>query len=284
MRDADSEIALFAQNRHAWSEPAMTRVVWQGTKPQTAPHPVLYVLAIGVAKYKNPDLELEFAAKDARDFVETVRKQKGGLYKDVVVQLLTDTDATRAAISKGLIWLRKEVTAQDLAMLFFSGHGKEDSDGRYYFLPSDMEEDNLPATGVAKDDFTHVTSVLAGKWIFFVDACHAGRMAESERRKGPTDIGRAINELSSAENGGVVYTSSTGRQFSQEGSRWQNGAFTKALVEGLSGQAAERGNSQITHQMLGYYLSKRVKELTDGRQHPVPGNQGIPDFPIAIIR
>lgn len=280
----DSEIALFAQNRHAWSEPAMTRVTWQGAKSKTAPRAVLYVLAIGVGKYKNPDLELEFAANDARDFVETIRKQTGALYKDVVVQLLTDTDATRAAISKGLTWLRKEVTAQDLAMLFFSGHGKDDADGRYYFLPSDMEEDNLLATGVAKDDFTHITSGLAGKWIFFADACHAGKMAESERRKGPADFSRLINELSSAENGGVVYASSTGRQFSQEGSKWQNGAFTKALVEGLSGQAAESGNHQITHQMLGFYLSKRVKELTEGRQHPVPGNPGTADFPIAVVR
>lgn len=36
-----------------------------------------------------------------------------------------------------------------------------------------------------------------------------------------------------AENGAVVFTSSTGRQYSLENEDWGNGAFTKALVEGL---------------------------------------------------
>jgi len=34
--------------------------------------------------------------------------------------------------------------------------------------------------------------------------------------------------------------------------------------------------------MLGVYLSERVKQLTDGWQHPVPRIEGIVDFPIAV--
>src|SRR6185436_10211838 len=63
----DTEIAVFAGNRHAWSAPATIRVNWRGAKPQALPKATLYVLAVGVGRYKNPDLELEFAAKDARD-------------------------------------------------------------------------------------------------------------------------------------------------------------------------------------------------------------------------
>jgi len=116
-----------------------------------------------------------------------------------------------------------------------------------------------------------------------MDSCRAGRVAEGQRRKGSADVSAVIGELASAENGVAVYASSTGRQSSLEDTRWQNGAFTKALIEGISGKAADpRG--RITHQMLGVYLSERVKELTGGGQHPVPGGAGVADFPIAVIR
>ena len=46
------------------------------------------------------------------------------------------------------------------------------------------------------------------------------------------------NELKAAENGIVVFTSSTGNELSQEKEEWNNGAFTKAVVEGLRGAAA----------------------------------------------
>jgi hypothetical protein len=45
------------------------------------------------------------------------------------------------------------------------------------------------------------------------------------------------NDLSSAENGVVVFASSTGMQLSLERADWGNGAFTKALLEGLEGEA-----------------------------------------------
>jgi uncharacterized caspase-like protein len=94
-----------------------------------------------------------------------------------------------------------------------------------------------------------------------------------------------LNELSSAENGVVVFSSSTGRESSLENKSWGNGAFTAALLEGLSGKADSSGSGRVTHKMLDYYISERVKVLTSGAQHPVtqaPG--GVPDFPIAVVR
>ena len=103
------------------------------------------------------------------------------------------------------------------------------------------------------------------------------------RRAAFNDVNGIINELSSTENGAVVFSSSTSRQFSLEDPAWGNGAFTKALVEGLGGAADIKRSGKVTHKMLDLYMSDRVKELTNGRQSPVtqaPG--GVPDFPIAI--
>lgn len=73
------------------------------------------------------------------------------------------------------------------------------------------------------------------------------------------------NELSSAENDVVVFASSTGSQYCLEDKSWGKGAFTRVIVEGISGRAACKGN-KITVNILDLYISERAKELNRGRQ------------------
>jgi uncharacterized caspase-like protein len=102
-------------------------------------------------------------------------------------------------------------------------------------------------------------------------------------RRGVADITGVVNELASAENGAVVFASSSGKQYSLEDPAWNNGAFTKALVEGISGKADYTGKGKITINMLDLYLSERVKELTKGRQTPTTTKPNtISDFPVAV--
>jgi uncharacterized caspase-like protein len=92
-----------------------------------------------------------------------------------------------------------------------------------------------------------------------------------------------VNELTSAENGAVVFAASTGRQVAQERDEWGNGAFTKALLEGLSGSADYGHTGKITVNMLDLYISERVKVLTNGAQTPTTAKpQTIGDFPVAV--
>jgi len=279
----DSEILLFAESRHGISAPASVRVIWRGkTIPRAEEKPVLYVLSIGVSKYDDPSYSLSYPAKDARDFVKTMQKQKGRLYGDVVVRVLTDRDASSASVIEGFTWLQQQVTVRDIGMVFIAGHGLNDDRGRYFFLPANVDLDRLDATGVP---FTAIRSLLAklrGKGLLFVDTCHSGNVMGG-RLGYSIDVNGMINDLSSAEYGLVVLASSTGKQVSLEDAEWNNGAFTKALVEGLNGQADLKKRGRITHKMLDFYVSDRVDELTQGRQTPVnPSPQGVPDYPIAI--
>ena len=286
----DSEIQLFAENKNGVSAPSTVRVTWNGaTLPQAVPGRMppksqsrLYMLVVGVSKYDKPEYQLEFAAKDANDFANAMKAQKGGLYQDVEVRLLTDKEASRANVLAGLQWLQTQVTRRDVGVLFLAGHGINDSDQTFYYLPANADVANLKNTGVV---FTEIRSAMAnmqGRSLFFVDACYSGNVLGS-RRLSLTDMNLMVNDMSSDENGVVVFSSSTRKQFSQESAEWNNGAFTKALVEGVNGKADYKRDGRITYKELDVYLATRVTELTAGRQTPVtqaPG--GVPDFAVAM--
>ncbi|HME26806.1 MAG TPA: caspase family protein [Acetobacteraceae bacterium] len=280
MPQHNAKISLVAANAQTTSEAAVVNVGWQGEKDWYKPD--LYVLAVGVAHYKDASLTLKYSAKDAADFAIIARAQAGGLYNHVEVRELEDEHATLAEIRKGLSWLRT-TPARDSAMLFLSGHGQNDADGSYHYLPYDADQSDLDATTILDSDIDRFLGKVPGKVFAFLDTCFAGGVGG---KKGPTqpDIDRLANKLASAEKGIVVFTSSTGRQFSLEKDEWKNGAFTKALVEALKGGADYQHDKSITIAMLEVYLSHRVQELTNGEQSPTSAKpKTIPDLAIARV-
>lgn len=284
----DAQVMVFAKNKYGISEPARIFVKWTGAPSPSSPQhidegPNLYVLAIGVAGYRNVD-KLRYAAKDAIDFADTMKRQQGVMYRKVEVKLLTDDGATRDEIMNGLDWLQRQMTQHDVGMIFLSGHGVNDPTMGYTFLPVNADPAKLRSTGVPTGEFRRTIESLVGKAVLFIDTCHAGNLMGSSRRKSLNDMTGVINELDSAESGTVVFSASTGRQFSIEDDTWKNGAFTKALVEGLAGEADVKKSGRVTHASLAYFVSERVKQLTRGEQSPVISSDGVPDFPLAIIR
>jgi WD40 repeat protein len=279
----DCEVTLLAENRYATSAPATIRLRWQGTREAFGIQPKLYVLAVGVSQYADARLQLNFAAKDAQEFATTLQQQHGRLYREVETKLLLDAQATRDGILDGLEWLERQTTQHDVAAIFLAGHGVNDRNGDYYFLPANVDAEHLKRTGVPFADLKNTVASLPGKVLFFIDTCHSGNVMGT--RRGATDITAVINELTSAENGAVVFAASTGNQYSLEDPSWGNGAFTKALIEGLRGQADYPGKGRITINMLDLYLSERVKELTKGQQTPTTTKpHSIPDFPVALVQ
>jgi WD40 repeat protein len=280
----DVELSLLAENRHGASQPATVRLRWQGTaSTEFVIKPKLYALVIGVSRYDQGTIPtLSYPSKDAQDFSVALKRQEGGLYREVVVKILTD--ARKDAILEGLDWLERQTTSNDVAMLFLAGHGLNDANGSYYFLPADADPERLKVTAVPYHSLRETLSNLPGKALFFVDTCHAGNILGT--RRGVTDIDQVVIDLTSAENGAVVFAASTGKQYALEDPAWGNGAFTKALVEGLDGQADYLGKGQITINMLNLYVAERVKELTTNRQTPTvrwPGTVTT-DFPVALKR
>lgn len=285
------QVGLFARTGERAGEVVQVRLTRAGVAAGAELlKPKLYALVIGISAYANPDYALAYAAKDARDFAATLAHQKGGLYGDVTVRMLVDGQASAAGIREGLDWLTQQVTSADIGVVYLAGHGLLDERGRFYFLAADSDTARLRATAVPREDLQDALSALAGKALLFLDACHSGAIAGAGGRRGGLDINSVVNGFAQAERGVVMFTASTGKQVSQENPAWGNGAFTKAVVEGLGlpGQPAKAdllGTGAITTSALDAYVRERVKSLTGGTQSPVMIRPAtVPDFDFAIAR
>ena len=275
----DCKISIVAVNEFGESVPAVVNL----RRNEHIFKPTLHILAIGVSEYRDPDLRLQFAAKDAIDFALAMVQQQGLLYEKVEMRLLTDHQASADNIRGGLHWLRTETTFTDVAMIFMAGHGVNNNVGDFFFMPVNADMNMLEATCVSYSDIKRTIDAVAGKMLVFMDACHSGNVLGNTQRRA-TMVTQAISDLTGADNGAVVFTSSTGRQFSLENPEWNNGAFTKALVEGLNGAADLFGRQTITVNTLSSYITNRVRDLTAGQQAPtiiVPGS--VSDFPLAVV-
>lgn len=282
-------VSLLARNEHGVSEPADFVVNWTGGKDYYKPD--LYVLAVGVSEYDVKGLKLKFGAKDARDFGSAIEGQSDrGLYRNVTTRVLTDDEATHRKILKGLSWLERQTTSRDVAMLFLAGHGIKDQKNNYRFLPQDADLAELKLTTIRDSVFKDFLADVAGKTVMFFDTCFSGDVLKRQgilaRADSQADVDKFASELADAEAGVIVFSSSTGRQFSLEKDAWQNGAFTKALVEGIrEGKADFTRDLHVSVSELEVYVSDRVKTLTNGRQRPVTTRpKAIEDLDIVRLR
>ncbi len=245
--------------------------------------PRLFVLSIGISDYSKPEYQLGLAAKDSRDFVAAVESQKGRYYSDVIARSITNDQATKPNVMSSLAWLSQSVGPNDVGMLFIAGHGINAPDGQYYFMPYEGDHLKLAASSVPEASIRNTLGSMRGKALFFVDTCYAGN-ALGNFQTASRELARLANNLAAAENGVIVFASSSGRQLSEENDAWGNGAFTKALIEGLGGRADLTRTGRITYKGLDFFISEEVSKLTEGRQTPVTiAPVGIPDFAIARL-
>ena len=283
----NSQVQIFAHGKTGTSAPATLSYTWR--PPTLSPSVAevvdkrarLYLLSVGVSRYAKSNYDLKLAAKDATDFVQTMKKQQGQFYRQVDAQLLTDERATRSAVLAGIQWLKSVTTPGDIGILYIAGHGINDVDDTYYFLPHDADADQLSRTSVGEEVFRDALTTMKGKSFFFVDTCYSGKSVGVFSN---VDLTRIANKFSSPEYGVIVFSASQARQESMEKNDWGNGAFTKALVEGLLGRADYRKEGVVTYKGLDYFVSDEVKKLTSGLQTPVTTVPvGLGDFALAKV-
>lgn len=279
-----NEIAIFAAHSDAGTTSEKRNVLYniEWLKPN------VYMISIGISNYEKRELQLEYADDDALAMSHLLRSQEGKLYKNVTIMELYNEEATRDNILDALEWLEKETTQKDVAVIFVAAHGANDDKGTYYLLPADCDPEKLRRTGVDWSDFVDVLGNLPSRVLFFLDTCHSGQLGKNLFRFRGTQVDNteAVRELTSDENGVVILAASTGQEFSMEHPDWEHGAFTRALLDGMeAGEADQTPDGIIYLRELDYYISERVKELTEGSQHPTTLKPStISRFPIVQVK
>ncbi len=248
--------------------------------------PNLYILSIGVSEYQDSNINLTFAHKDASAVADRFSTLEGSLFNKVEMKKLTNEDASLFNIKTGISWLEQQATQKDVILIFISSHGALDHKGNLYILPNDFNAYNLFATALNIRDITEGTNGVPCKKLVFLDACHSGQSGNDLLEFGnakAVNVNKVVEELMSKQPGVTVMTSSSGKEYSYENPNWGHGAFTKAILEGLDGQADINQNQVITLMELEYFVGERVKELTGGRQHPYTPIKLSGNIPLYIL-
>ncbi|MGE3832320.1 MAG: caspase family protein, partial [Parvibaculaceae bacterium] len=278
----DVEVAIIASLGDSVSAPARLKLKWAGAPSEDQIKRKLYAVFVGVSDYDDPDLKLGFADADAQGFEAEARSQQGKLYEAVETRLLLNKDATADNIRGALSWLEEKVGPEDVGLLFLAGHGVTDAKQRFYFLPvgGNPDPDKLRATAVSESEIRESIASIAGRMLFFIDACHSAKSLDADQSD--ADVTAVINRMARADSGVVMFASSQGRELSLESPEWKHGAFTAVLLSGVAGGADYEKDGAITTAELNLWLSTKVKELTQNRQTAVMLKPDtVPDFPVA---
>lgn len=244
-----------------WAEPKSITLKYEGEKPK----PTLHILSIGVSDYPASDLQnLNYAAKDAQDFVQTITTSDLSMYKEVKPTLITNSEATTANLRRQLTQLTSRVAQGDVVMLFFSGHGINQNKERYFMTVNASAEEyyNGLDFNFIRERMTDMAESKLCRVIVFMDACHSGAMFGA---KG------SVKDITFAAPGIIGFYSSTASEQSQETDKLQNGVFTRVLLNGLKGGAMDK-DGQVTIHQLDSYVKQQVSAQTKGKQTPIVEN------------
>lgn len=248
----------------------------------------LYVVAVGINKYKNEALNLNYATDDAEGFIKLIANRSKKLFDRVEVIPLYNEDATREGILSKMDALSKIVKPQDVLFFYYAGHGSM-VDNEFYFIPSDnvrlYSEDKLKKNAIYAGDLQEKFSKIAAlKQLVIIDACQSGGSVELLAQRGAAEE-KALAQLSRS-TGIHVLASAGSEQFAVEFTELGHGLFTYVLLEALAGKAdGAPQDGKVTIYELKSYLDDQVPEYSrkfKGKmQFPYTFSRGH-DFPIVI--
>jgi len=224
----------------------------------------LHLLAIGVRDYRARGLDLRFADRDAYALAATLSNQKGRAYSRVKPAVLTNSKATRPAI---LAALRKLQSAGpgDTVMVLLSGHGVTHRGG-FHFACHELDPRTpatLSATSVSLDEILGLMTKVAARKLLLIDACHSGTSLGAKAARG------SALEPTDTDTGIIIFTSSSGDQYSYEEPFLRLGSFTAALVDAFEGRIGRADDGRLRLGEMVSAVSQRVRERSLGIQTPV---------------
>lgn len=219
-------------------------------------------LVVGVSSYPLPISTLPGVANDAAAMAELLGSPQSR-FRDGEVVVLTDAQATGAAIREQLASVLGGAGKDDTVFVYMAGHGTVVNKA-YYFLPHDTVPANIADSGLPLVGLRDLFDGCRSRRVFvWLDFCFSGgiieRSADADHVAEEQEvIARTLRVAKGA--GKLIVAACTAEQTAKEPKHGavKHGFFTLALLEGLRGKAANSDN-EVTASSLYEYVVKRVE-------------------------
>jgi len=229
-----------------------------------------WALIIGVDKYEDENITpLRGATNDANALAGALERY-AGFDRDRIILLTNDQPKskrpTRVNILRHLSNLKGLVPGDGLLFIAFSGHGIE-RDGRAFLIPSDAvftdDIELLKQTAVGVDSMKKgVRETGVGQVLILLDACRNDPVSGKADSVNPLtetylrdfDFDVRNREVSAFA---TLYATSVGARAYEDADK-REGYFMSAVVEALSGRAADPETGEVTLRGLLKYVEETV--------------------------
>ncbi len=285
LQTGSNRISVIAYDENGFSStPQYVDVVKQGDKGN---RPDLHILSVGISDYPLLDLnwQLDYAASDAQAIAQTLENKRGLVFGNVHSHILTNKKASIENITASLFKFR-DLSPDDLFLLFFAGHGVQVKNGEFFFLTQSGSAKRPEKGGLNWKILEKSLSSIRARTIVLLDACHSGSIV-NETIVHNEDLAQ---EFFKTKRGGViVFSASKGRQSSLESPDFGGGfgLFTFAVTEALGNKSQEADTDRsgyVEFQEMVQYVSEFVNETSTGLQTPwLTRKEMIGDFALTRV-
>ncbi|GIH62927.1 caspase, EACC1-associated type [Microbispora siamensis] len=224
-------------------------------------------LALLIATYLYDDAGLRRLTAPAHD-VETL----AAVLRDPEIggfEVTTLVNEPNHRVGEAIADLYRDRRGDDLTLLYFTGHGLKDDDGRLYLATRDTRRDSLIFTAISGEQIDYAMEACASRRkVLILDCCYSGAYPAGRLAKAGDDV-HALDQFRG--RGRTVLTATDATQYAFEGDRVHGEAprsvFTRHLVEGLrTGRADLDGDGDITlDELYGYVYDRVVAEMPQQR-------------------
>ena len=286
----ENKFTVSALNKSkAESSPVKFNLSWAGATPAST----LYILSVGVDKYRNTKYNLNYARADASGIALQLAHSATTIFKRIQVDSLFDENATLENLRNKLEALEKIIRPEDVFLFFYAGHGvmNDPVDGSkpdfqlVLHKVTQMEgnemmlKENAMSASSLKD---LLLKIPAQKQLILLDACNSGGALTTFTR----GVGEEAAIFQLARSTGFTVLSSTNQeQFASEVKALGHGIFTYALLNGLNGEADIKKDGKITVLEIELYINEVIPMLSEkykgAQQFPQSFSRGM-DFPLTI--
>ena len=228
-----------------------------------------YAVLIGNNEFPNePSLsKLTCPPADVEGMKAVLTAENRGLFSAENVAVLINK--TNSEISEELEKLFNEVTKNDLVLVYYSGHGLQDNQGKLHLSTVDTKEKVLKSTTLPfhkiYNEFIKETG--CDKIIIILDCCFSGLAGSVIKSNVKSNISSQLQSLNNQATGTFLITATSEIETAldvNEGSRFS--LFTKYLIAGLETDEADiDGDGFISIDELFNYVSKKLRAEKSGQ-------------------